>query len=310
MFRFLSWNVRGLNRTDKCTAVKAFIRGCKCGVVCLQETKLSSISQAKFLSFCGFHIRDFRSMDAAGTRGGILSAWNPALFECGHSWAGSFSLNTVLRRRVDEMVFTLSNIYGPTAAALKEPFFQELRDIGSRAAGIWAMVGDFNLLLSRFDKNGPPPHVSDMLRFRNVINSLGLSDLPLSNRAFTWTNGRPNPTLERLDRAFISRDWALFFPHSTLRALPRPTSDHSPLLLTAFSFVPAANLFRFEAFWLRYREAQDVVTETWTTETGGADSVRRFANKLDLVSGRLKEWSVGLSGVSKKQATLCLAWID
>ncbi len=81
-FRFVSWNVRGLNSRDKCVTVKSFIKGCKCGVVCLQETKLAATSTDKFLSFCGFHIREFRALDAVGTKGGIITAWNPALFEC------------------------------------------------------------------------------------------------------------------------------------------------------------------------------------------------------------------------------------
>ncbi len=211
---------------------------------------------------------------------------------------------------MDGTVFTLSNIYGPTFTALKGSFFQELRDIGNRVVGVWAMLGDFNLLLSLSDKNGPPSSVSNILAFRNAISSIGLFDLPLSNRSFTWTNGRPTPMLERLDRALLSQDWLLHFPRSTLRALPRPTSDHSPLLLTAFSFVPAAHLFRFESFWLRHREAANLITTTWASTSNGTDPVFRFSNKLGSVAGNLKDWSVGLSLAIKRQGSTYLAWID
>ncbi len=80
VFRLLSWNVRGLNDQAKCFAVRAFIRNCKCCVACIQETKIASPSAAKFCSFCGYSLGDFRSMAAAGTRGGIITAWNPSLF--------------------------------------------------------------------------------------------------------------------------------------------------------------------------------------------------------------------------------------
>ncbi len=89
-YKFLAWNVRGLNGSDKCAAVKAFLRSSKCGVICLQETKLAHTSRDKFFTFCGFHLRDFRSLDATGTRGGILTAWNPSLFECIEDWVGRF----------------------------------------------------------------------------------------------------------------------------------------------------------------------------------------------------------------------------
>ncbi len=205
----------------------------------------------KFLSFCGFHIREFRALDAVGSKGGIITAWNPALFDCVQSWTGTFSVNTILKRKNDGSLFTVSNIYGPSCAALRGVFFQELRALGPRVSGVWAILGDFNCTLSLQDKNGPPSSISDILSFRAVVSGLGLIDLPIANRRYTWTNARPNPTLVRLDRVLTSHDWFLLFPRSSLRVLPRLCSDHSPLLLSAHSFLPANCLFRFEESWLR-----------------------------------------------------------
>ncbi len=156
-----------------------------------------------------------------------------------NEWIGSFSVNLVLRRRVDGLLFIVSNIYGPTIASLKSAFFQEIRSIVSQSVGLWTILGDFNVLLSLRDKNGSPSNLNDILNFRNVVTDIGLIDLPISNKSFTLSNGRRFPTLERLNRAFVSKDWHLFFPRSTLRALPRPRFDHTPLVLTAYSFVPS-----------------------------------------------------------------------
>ena len=41
--RILSWNVRGINNPQKMSVIKNLLRDWKCDVVCLQETKLSSI---------------------------------------------------------------------------------------------------------------------------------------------------------------------------------------------------------------------------------------------------------------------------
>ncbi len=248
IYRLLSWNVRGLNDSAKCTLVKSFIRNCKCCIICVQETKLATTSHSKFLSFCGFHLLDFRTLDAVGTRGGLLSAWNPALFDCVLEWVGSFSVNTVLKRKVDGLLFTVSNVYGPTLASLKPAFFLELRSIHTRVMGHWTVMGDFNVLLSSSDKNGPTSNADFILDFRGAISDIGLIDLPIRNKSFTWSNGRRYPTLKRLDRVFVSKSWSLFFPRSSLRALPRPRSDHTPLLLSASAFVPSSPLFRFESF--------------------------------------------------------------
>nr|CAD1816994.1 unnamed protein product [Ananas comosus var. bracteatus] len=119
-----------------------------------------------------------------------------------------------------------------------------------------------------------------------VVHELRLVDLPILNKSFTWTNGRCTPTLERLDRAFVSSDWLLAFPRSTLRALPRPRSNHTPLVLSAYSFIPTANIFRFETFWLRYQAVNDVISRAW-------NSIQP-----------------SLSSKIRQQATRCLLWID
>nr|CAD1823673.1 unnamed protein product [Ananas comosus var. bracteatus] len=308
-FRFLSWNVRGLNDPSKCTVIKSFIRNAKCCVVCLQETKISSISPTKFHTICGFHLQDFRALDAVGTKGGLLTAWNPSLFECLEDWGGSFSLNVVLKRKRDGSVFMLSNIYGPTCASLKAAFFRELRYLGQRSRGVWAAMGDFNALLSLHDKNGPLLSTNDILQFREVVSDLGLVDLPLRNKSYTWTNGRRNPTLECLDRTFISQDWLLSFPNSFLSALPRPRSDHTPLLLSAHTFVPSARIFRFESFWLQHPALSGVISQAWNSSVPSSDPLNRFASKIECVQNALKSWSSGLTSVIKEQTATCLRWL-
>ncbi len=171
---------------------------------------------------------------------------------------------------------------------------------------------DFNTLFSLHDKNGPPSNISSILQFRSVINELGLLDLPLLNRSFTWTNGRRRPTLERLDRAFISPGWLAQFPNSSWRALPRPRSDHYPLVLTAFSYLPSASLFRFESFWLNFSALPDILSTAWLppATTSSSDPLHRFQTKISQVQHALKSWSTGLTTTLKSQSVLCLSWID
>ena len=52
----------------------------------------------------------------------------------------------------------------------------------------WLIVGDFNLL-----RNKPGGDVNEMLLFNEAISSLGLIELPLYGRKYTWTNKQPSP---------------------------------------------------------------------------------------------------------------------
>nr|CAD1820644.1 unnamed protein product [Ananas comosus var. bracteatus] len=232
------------------------------------------------------------------------------LFECVEDWAGLFTLNVVLKRKLDGKVFTLSNIYGPTCATLRVSFFRELRYLGQRSQGAWAALGDFNVLYSLEDKNGPPSNSNEILQFREIISDIGLMDLPLLNKSYTWTNGRQCPTLERLDRAFISQAWQLSFPSSSLRALPRPRSDHTPLLLSAHTFVPSSCLFRFESLWLRYPVISEVISQAWNSTVPTSDPFNRFSSKIKNVQQALRTWSIGLTSVIREQTALCLRWIE
>nr|CAD1829772.1 unnamed protein product [Ananas comosus var. bracteatus] len=128
-----------------------------------------------------------------------------------------------------------------------------------------------------------------ILRFREVVTELGLIDLPIRNCEFTWSNGRRNPFLERLDRAFISQGWQSVFPRSTLRALPRP---------------------RFESYWLRYPSLNEVVSNFWNLTVSGLETRTGFYSKIKKVTEAIKSWSAGLSSSVKKQANVCLAWIE
>nr|CAD1838381.1 unnamed protein product [Ananas comosus var. bracteatus] len=309
VFRFLTWNVRGLNDQNKCSVVRSFIRFSKVSVVCLQETKLSSTSLDKFRSFCGFHLQEFRTLDAAGTRGGLLTAWNSYLFDCAQHWNGSHTLNVLLQRKADGTFFLITNVYGPTGNSPKTPLFLELRHIANFSRGLWTALGDFNVLLSLNDKNGLPSNTADILAFREAISDAGLLDLPILNKSFTWSNGRRNPTLERLDRALISQDWLLRFPRSTLKALPRPRSDHTPLVLSAWTFVPTPRIFRFESCWLHASTLSSVVATAWNAAPAGEDPASTFCSKLDRVRRDLQLWSRDFSSSFKRQTSSCLQWL-
>lgn len=142
-------------------------------------------------------------------------------------------------------------MYGPTDSASKGAFLQELRDVESSISGPWMVLGDFNLIPQASDKNNPRINRHQMGTFRRLINDLELKEIHLNGRAFTWTNARERPTLERIDRVFVSPNWEALLPDCFLQALPSTASDHCPMLLSiAFQFA-GKKRFRFESFWTK-----------------------------------------------------------
>jgi hypothetical protein len=62
---------------DKCDAVRDTISVSHPHIVCLQESKLDSPDAFKCKSFLPAYLSAFAFSPADGSRGGIITAWNP-----------------------------------------------------------------------------------------------------------------------------------------------------------------------------------------------------------------------------------------
>lgn len=69
------WNMRGLNSQARRNAVREFLVQHRAMVVCLQETKLSSICTTLASEILGTMF-DYEFVPAANVSGGILLAWH------------------------------------------------------------------------------------------------------------------------------------------------------------------------------------------------------------------------------------------
>jgi hypothetical protein len=70
-----------------------------------------------------------------------------------------------------------------------------------------------------------------MGQFHRFLNEALLKEIHLQGRLFTWSNECSHPTLERIDRAFMSNDWEGSIPANDMHPLASLCSYHAPLLL-------------------------------------------------------------------------------
>lgn len=108
------------------------------------------------------------------------------------------------------------------------------------------------------------PYRTDMHAMSSLINDDALIDLHFKGPAYTWSGGGPcsEQIFERLDRCLVSGCWSAMFPDAILEHLIRASSDHCPILLhLQFPMKQKNHLFRFEEFWLHYRDAR--LTNFW-----------------------------------------------
>lgn len=82
----------------------------------------------------------------------------------------------------------LTNIYAPCEPENNPTFLVWFQNIKVPQDCNWMIVGDFNLLRKPEDRNKPGGNVAEMLAFNEAISALGINEIPLQGRKYTWSN--------------------------------------------------------------------------------------------------------------------------
>jgi endonuclease/exonuclease/phosphatase family metal-dependent hydrolase len=159
-------------------------------------------------------------------------------------------------------VIRVTGVYGPSTHVNRSVFFAELLQSKPSQAVPWISCGDFNQTLRPSDRSRQCRQQDTM--FQQLVQGLGLIDLRLHGRRFTWSNARGCLTFARLDRFLISNAWNQEYPNCHQSALASALSDHSPIICVCATKFPLPNTFKFENFWLKLKEFNDLVQHAWT----------------------------------------------
>lgn len=102
--------------------------------------------------------------------------------------------------------------------------------------------------------------------FNDFIARNGLLDVGFVGPPFTWCNGQSwfARRWVRLDRWLANTHWTSRFSSYLNSHLPRISSDHSPLVLTAYhKTLVKGKVFLFDNYWLGYLDCHRVVNSSW-----------------------------------------------
>jgi hypothetical protein len=125
----------------------------------------------------------------------------------------------------------------------------------------------------------------------------------MSGRKYTWANARDNPTYEKLDRILMFTEWEQKFSLSTVVAITREISDHTPLLInTAHNhFCSNHTMFKFELGWLLRDGFADMVKNIWLNKVVSGIAMERWQAKIRRLRQHLRGWAKNVSGAYKKE---------
>ena len=194
-----------------------------------------------------------------------------------------------------------------------ELFWEELGSVKGLWEGPWCIGGDFNTVLSPNERNKGGRLSYSMRRFSEVMNELGLRDLPLQGGPFTWRGGLNNQCMSRLDRFLVTADWESRFSNAIQSTLPRPVSDHCPVLLDSEGILSGPTPFRFEIMSLKFDGFKDILRGWWQNLHFSGSFSFVLASKVKALKGILRVWNKEVFGrveVQKKEALRRISFWD
>ena len=120
-----------------------------------------------------------------------------------------------------------------------------------------------------------------------------------------------NETFEKLDRILVCTDFESNFPLTTVHALTREISDHTPLLFSTNKPSPSYQpQFKFELGWLLRDGFCEMVTNVRQGAQADGSPIQRWQAKIRRLRQYLKGWAKDVSGAYKKEKTTILNKLD
>jgi hypothetical protein len=167
--------------------------------------------------------------------------------------------------REDSTKFRLTIVYRPVKHNKKPKFLEEISAAKPPQGTGWLLLGDFNLIYKSEDKNNTKLDLPLMRHFWDSLNNCDLTEFPLQNRKFTWSNEISNPSLAKLDRVFCNAEWdATFSSYAQHALLATSLSYHCPPILLSNQCGPRCpKSFRFEMFWTYLPGFKAIVSQAW-----------------------------------------------
>ncbi|KAA0058980.1 uncharacterized protein E6C27_scaffold98G001710 [Cucumis melo var. makuwa] len=289
--KLLTWNARGLGSPSKRALIKNAIISYSPDFVILTETMLKITNKRIIKSFWPSNSINWIVKNASGSSGGILILWDAQSHSLLSQEEAIFSLSANFFLN-NNSSWWLTGLYGPDKRRKRIHFWADLHNLQHLNSFPWSLERDLNVIRMREETTSilSSSHSSRMLN--NFISNNLLIDPPLTNNRFTWSNLRNPSTFSRIDRFLYNSSWEnLFSPHTT-RTLPRPTSDHFPLVCEdsnpKLRWGPAP--FRLNSIALNDPEFKRNMERWWENSVQNGHPGFSFIQRLKSLANHIKPW--------------------
>ena len=130
----------------------------------------------------------------------MVVIWNSSFFIGNLIEAKPYGIIVQFKSKHTSKTWSLVSVYGPCQGSARDEFVQWLYNLDIQ----FDERGDFNFMRSLENRNLLGGDVNNIILFNEIIGHLGLVELPIKGRQYTWSNMQTTPLLEQIDWFFTS----------------------------------------------------------------------------------------------------------
>jgi len=290
----ISYNIRGLGRGVKWSSIRRLVTKYQVDLLCIQETKREQIDRGVCQALWGDTDLNWETQPASNIAGGLLCIWNDKVFKVERrvNGRGLILLEGVWHQDMQKMFIV--NVYAPCDIDGKRALWDSIRQLKNpQNEGLWCVLGDFNSIRhpsERVSLSQRKGDLNSITEFNEWISDLAVEEVSCLGRKHTWI--RPNGTAKsKPDRFFVSDEWVSKWPDNTQFILDRDFSDHCIILLRSKTIDWGPKPFRVLDCWLKNKQFQNMVKETWANTHPGGWGGFSLKEKLKILKQKIKLWN-------------------
>ncbi|XP_074313367.1 uncharacterized protein LOC141648532 [Silene latifolia] len=299
-----------MNRVGKQREINYFLQVNNIGLFGLLETKIKNKAFSKAAgSFNNWCITTNNGYHSGGR---IWVLWNPTMFRVQILEYNAQYIHMKIDSLVDRRVFWLTMTYAFNGIAERAPLWDNLTRLAYQIAGPWAVVGDFNCVLSPSERVGGNAPSGEIVPFRRCVADCGLMDIAAIGAVYTWNNKqKPEERIySRIDRFMVNKAWCDNFTDLYAHFMPEGLYDHTPCVIKSSNQGQSKRSFKYFNMWGGSKNFLPLVRANWDSGLVGTPMFR-LVKSLKRIKPVLKQLNVesysdieGATNILQKQVEI------
>lgn len=130
--------------------------------------------------------------------------------------------------------FNVTIVYGFNNQSIRRQLWEDIKSIHQQIKVPWAIMGDFNCILSTEERMGSLVTMAEIKEFKKCMEECSMQGMISSGAFYTWSNKQPgaNRVMSRIDRVLVNFEWMTKLPASEAHYMQPGLFDHSPGIIS------------------------------------------------------------------------------